>query len=110
MNNRFDTSHNMALDLVKKMSKEQDNQILKQLNEFISRGLIEVEITNPTFVMDYDSSELKVSQSVRLVLKDQAYVESLEKQLAESNNIIKELNDSLENFRKILSSRVRGFE
>lgn len=71
---------NLVREVSTNMAKAQDQMILQQLNEFISRGLIEVRVTQPMLVRDQDSTVIKLSQAVQLVLKDQEYIENLEKE------------------------------
>ena len=82
MSNRFfiDTNNmtSLASEIADKTAKQTESMILKQLNDFISRGLIEVQQTAPQFVMSYDSDVVEIRQSVNLVLKDKEYIEKLE--------------------------------
>jgi len=70
-------------DIQTKMAKATDNMILQQLNEFISRGLIVVETVQPMMVREADSNKITIRQSVRLVLKDQEYIQTLENRVIE---------------------------
>lgn len=91
----IDSSDNLAQELIKQSAKKQEEYILSQLNEFISRGLIVVERTQVTFIRDEMSNEIKISQGIRLVLKDQEYIEKLEKENKELKNLISVVKLSL---------------
>lgn len=73
-----DSVDKMMADLQDKMASATDNMILQQLNEFVSRGLIAVETSNPVLIKSTRSEDIKVCQSVRLVLKDKEYIKRLE--------------------------------
>ena len=75
---------NMAEELARNVAKETENSIMEQLNEFIKRGLIVVESKAPTLVRELHTTRhggLKVMTSVKLKLKDQEYIENLEKKV-----------------------------
>lgn len=91
-------------DVIQQLNKNVDSQILNQLNEFISRGLIVVEKTepvltvdeNPYFPMDgHPQYIVNVQQGVRLKLKDQEYIEKLEKENQELRDKIGELEGTI---------------
>lgn len=68
-----------ASDVAKEVSKKTESEILRQLNEHISRGLIVIEQTQPQFVSTpEDPNKIEIRTSVRLKLKDQEYIEKLE--------------------------------
>lgn len=77
------------------ISKQTEIIILEQLNDLISRNLLIVETTQPTFVTEYsqnsDKIQVKVMQQCRLVLKDKEYIEKLEKENEELKTILKTL-------------------
>lgn len=70
-------------ELADKTAKATEACILAQLNDFIKRGLIDIEATQPTFVMDALTNEVQVRRTVKLHLRDKAYIERLEKENAE---------------------------
>lgn len=70
----------MTKQIAKQVAAAQESAIMGQLNELVSRGLLVVELTQMTLHQDGLSGEVKVSQGCRLVLKDQEYVERLEKE------------------------------
>jgi len=70
-----------------------EDGILEQLNDFISRGLITIEITTPQLIQDYGSTKIRVSQSVKVLLKDKEYIETLEKENKELKDLLTRMND-----------------
>lgn len=71
-----------ASDIAAHIAKETESLILAQLNEHISRGLIVIEQTQPQFVSHADNpNKVDIRMSVRFKLKEQEYVEKLEKNL-----------------------------
>lgn len=82
-------------DIVQKIAKETEKSILGQLNELVKRGLLEVQTTGPTLVQRQDTFNgeyiIDVVQSVNLVLKDQEYIEQLEKENKELKEIIEKI-------------------
>lgn len=90
---KFKTMENMMSELHKVVAESTENAIMEQLNEFISRDLIVVEISQPILVRDPMSTKVQVRQQCRLVLKDKEYIEKLEREnktLKEHLNKIKE--------------------
>jgi hypothetical protein len=81
-------------ETLKSLYKQKDSLILESLNELVSRGLLEVQETEPVLVQDCVTDTIRLSQKVKLVLKDQEYIEKLEKRN-------KELEDALEQIKKI---------
>lgn len=85
MNNNID-------DLVKQVSentaKARDAAIVEQLNEFISRGLIVIEDRGLSFMRTPLNDSIEVRTQVVLKLKDQGYIEKLEKENKEMTIII----------------------
>lgn len=72
----------MSIDVAAHVAKETESLILAQLNEHISRGLIVIEQTQPQLVSHADNpNKIEIRMSVRLKLKEQEYIESLEKNL-----------------------------
>jgi len=80
----------MVQELARIQIKQIDDSILKQLNEFISRGLLVVEQKQPVLIQDSRSSEIRVSTFISLKLKDQEYIEKLE---IENKEMKKDLDD-----------------
>lgn len=84
MRNMTDLANQVAQDV----AKATEASILEQLNDFVSRGLIEIQITGPTLVQDFMSNKILVQQQCRLVLKDKMYIENLEKENAKLKALI----------------------
>jgi hypothetical protein len=81
--------------LVEKLSAKREEVLLEQLNELVARGLLVVELGPMTLVQEFNG-QVGVRQEVRLVLKNQEYVESLEKKVAD-------LETRLENIRAAIA-------
>lgn len=75
-------------EIQKKTATATEKAILAQLNDFVSRGLIVVEVSESFLTRQSDSSQLEVSQRVVLKLKDQEYIEKLEKRVEELTAIV----------------------
>lgn len=75
------------------VAQKTEESILEQLNFLISRGLIEVKSGPPKFVHDYISNKVEIKHNCELVLKDQEYILSLERQIAELQALVKTLRD-----------------
>lgn len=84
---------NMATEIVDKVAKATEQSILQQLNDFVSRGLIEVQQTVPQFVRSFDSDVVEIRQSVTLVLKDKEYIEKLEAKVKKFEEILTALTE-----------------
>lgn len=70
-----------ATAVAQQVAQETESRILQQLNDFVSRNLIRVELGPMTFVRDPATNILTVEQSVNLRLKDLEYIESLEREV-----------------------------
>ncbi len=69
-------------DIANHIAKKREDEIVNQLNEHISRGLIEIEHTPQHFVSDpFVPGKIEIRTGVRLKLKEQQYIESLEKKI-----------------------------
>ena len=63
---------------------------MNQLKEFVDRGLIVAEYSKPVMTMAPESNEYHYSQVVTLKLKDQDYIEHLEKENKELRERLKD--------------------
>ena len=88
-------TYEMLNNAVNEIARQKDNQILEQLNDFISRGLLVVVQTQPIITRDYDSPIIKISQMVRLELRDREYMEQLEKENADLRHRLENIKMSL---------------
>jgi hypothetical protein len=92
----FPPSHfNSAEKVAKVVGEARERSILSQLNDFISRGLIETKIGGTQFVMAHDSATIEYREVVELVLKDKEYIEKLEKENAELKGYVEEVRNLL---------------
>lgn len=67
-------------DVIPEIERQKEALLLEQLNELVKRDLLVIEQTQPVLVRDSASDGLVFRQSVRLVLKDQEYIQKLEKE------------------------------
>lgn len=77
---------NFLSEVGHEISKQTENSILNQLNDFIKKDLIVLKKGPMSFVQDRDSHTVKIEQTVELCLKDKEYIVKLE----EENKILKE--------------------
>ena len=84
-----------ANELLQQHSKKVENEILEQLTDLTSRGLLVIEAGPVKMFMpqkDVDGKRmLTMGQTIKLVLKDKEYIEFLEKE----NKSLKELVSKL---------------
>lgn len=74
-----------ASEVAREMAKQSEAIILSQLQELVSRGLLVIKQTEPVLVQDPFSPnpyQFTMQMKVRLRLKDQEYIEGLEKKIA----------------------------
>jgi len=67
-------------DVIPEIERQKEALLLEQLNELVKRNLLVIEQTQPILVRDECSDGVVLRQSVRLVLKDQEYIQQLEKE------------------------------
>jgi CO dehydrogenase/acetyl-CoA synthase gamma subunit (corrinoid Fe-S protein) len=84
----------------KEAAKQTESELMSQLNELIKRGLLVVEETQPLLVKAFESAEhhgyeVRMERGVRLVLKDQEYVQSLEKKIVDLEAKVLELDNNI---------------
>ena len=104
----------VAKKVYEEAAKQTESILMSQLNELISRGLLVVEETQPMLIQSYQTAEspgveVRIEKGVRLVLKDQEYVKSLEQQIIDLNcqicEVLKELDEYKETFEKIVAMK-----
>lgn len=81
--------------LSKQVAKSTESAILEQLDELVSRNLLVIEQQQPVLVRSSNSGTMEVQSSVRVLLKDQEYIEKLEKEN-------KELQEKLSKVESVL--------
>lgn len=84
-------------EIFSKQSEAIENVIAHQLNEFISRGLIVVERTHSSLVRSATEDKIEIREAIKLKLKDQEYVERLEKENNDLKQKIHAINSVLFN-------------
>lgn len=92
----FTSTDHYAKELAKESAKQTESIILEQLNDFISRGLIIIEKTQPVLTTEIDQNnnyQVRLNQSCRLVLKDKEYIEKLEKENQELKELISKIKE-----------------
>jgi hypothetical protein len=89
-------------DMLKAVNKAATEQteaiILEQLGELVTRGLLVVEETKPMITMEHRNADdagytFRMTRAIRLVLKDQEYIERLEKEIADLTNRLLDVNN-----------------
>ncbi len=92
------TTGSHATELAKYVYEATEKEITAQLNELVSRGLLVVETQGPFLSAEPYNHHVSVRLAVRLKLKDQEYIEGLEKEITELKAVIdgfKQATDAL---------------
>lgn len=79
---------------MQRLMKSQENLLMEQLKELVDRDLLVIETTTPVIVRDVDSDQFSLKQMVRFKLKDQEYIEKLEKENFELKAQIENLKEA----------------
>lgn len=82
-------------ELARDIHEATEKAMLEQLNDFVSRGLIVVEMTQPILIQDMYSPEIRISQQVKLTLKDKEYILKLEKENQEMKDLLEAIDHAL---------------
>ena len=79
--------------MVQQVAEQAEGLILEQLNDLVSRGLLVVELGPLSFysTSNLDGTHLKVHRTVKLVLKDKEYIETLEAENAKLKDVLARL-------------------
>lgn len=89
----------MMSSIAAQVASKTQSCILDQLNDFISRGLIEIQMGPMTFVHSDDfasnKNEVRIAQSCKLVLKDREYIEKLESENKELREVLMRLRAAM---------------
>lgn len=89
-------ANKVAMDIAKAAAENTQNEILNQLNDFISRGLISLEVTEPfLLIQDHDSNRVTMAQKINLVLKDKEYILKLEEENEQLRATILKIKEAL---------------
>lgn len=70
------TMRDVVDSVSKKAAESMETEISKQLGELVDKNILMIERTEPIITID-DSNVLRVSQKVRLHLRDREYIEQL---------------------------------
>lgn len=116
MEDRDERQSAFIQEFSKDVAARTESLILDQLNEFVSRGLIVIEKGPMSFVRVGDGPastpftssghKIEVRQTVRLVLKDQAYIEALEKRVKEVEALLEQMQNFSSSTLKQSTSRL----
>ncbi len=87
------TISNIATQIARQAADATETAILEQLNDFVSRGLIELKLGPQVITQDMHSAKLNIAQSVSLVLKDKEYIEKLETENKQLKELIKKMKE-----------------
>ena len=93
MSNQYNDIRSVITDVM----KQQESIILDQLSDLVNRGLLVLETTQPLLTSrtdEYGNYKIELNQYCKLKLKDQDYIEKLEKE----NKILKEYLDKIKEF------------
>lgn len=93
MSFNHDSLYSIVQEVSRQLEQKKDNAILEQLNDFISRGLIVIESTQPILTRESDSYKIVVSQQVKLTLKDKEYIEKLEEENKRLNQLVSNIQE-----------------
>lgn len=77
------------------MGLAQENALTADLNRLVKEGLLTIEQSVPVIVREPMSTTIRVMGSVRLVLREQEYIERLERENKELRDIIDGVKTSL---------------
>jgi hypothetical protein len=80
-----------------------EQNVIRQLNDFIKRDLIVLQMGPMTMVRCENTDEIEVRQSVELLLKDREYIEKLEAE-------IETLKSWKERVERLLNHKLEEFE
>ena len=87
--------HEFTSEILQKSMRQKELSIFRQLKELISRGLLVVNEGDVVLTRNMESSAIEYSQTIELVLKDQEYIEKLEKELVEANRKLEAIKTAL---------------
>lgn len=71
------------IKLLQEAAEQREKAIMKQLSDLVSRGLLKIEIEDTALVRSFNNMELEYKEVVKVTLKDQEYIEALERENAE---------------------------
>lgn len=102
MSINFNNLDQFTNDVVHEIARQKEVSLLSQLNWLVSRGIIVMETQGPTLVKTYlkpneDGYEIRLEESVKLVVKDKEYIEKLEKENRELNQKLQRLAEVFTN-------------
>ena len=94
----MDDFHKEITKLTKQIAEKEQERILDQLNELVSRGLLVIERQQPTLVTQMRNhndakTRIDVMMAVKLILKDQEYIEQLERENAEMKDALMKIKE-----------------
>lgn len=87
--------HDFINNTVMSLLRQKEEIIMKEFNELVSKGLLVVEQTEMKLFQHPMKNEIKMEQGVRLVLKDQEYIEKLEEENKELKEKLEKINEAL---------------
>lgn len=98
------TTNSLIQKVTEDLLRQKENLLMEQLNDFISRGLIEIQETQPVIVkevnlLEPDGFKLTLRQSVRLVLKDKEYIKKLEEENKDLKEKLDIINEALKDLK-----------
>lgn len=92
---RMTDMQTVVKEIARDIHQATEKAMLDQLNDFVKRGLIVVEMTQPVLVQDLHTPEIRIQQYVKLTLKDKEYIEKLEKENQEMKDLLGAIEHAL---------------
>jgi hypothetical protein len=80
----------LASRVAREVAVETENVILDQMNDFVSRNLIEIEQSDLQLIRE-DDGRLKMGRTVKLRLKDKEYIQRIENENREMRHLLARL-------------------
>lgn len=100
--NSYMDMQSVVKELYRDIHEATEKGVLDQLNDFVKRGLIVVEMTQPVLVQDMHSTEIKIQQYVKLTLKDKEYIEKLEKENQEMKDLLETIETNWKDTKEVI--------
>lgn len=91
MSSDINNFNSHASEIMKSVAEHSEKVIIEQLNDFISRGLLELRSVGPTLVHALDSNKIEIKYGCMLILKDKEYILKLEEENKEMKELLKQL-------------------
>lgn len=84
-------TNNIINEITKQISEKQNDLLMEQLNDLVSRGLLIIEHTQPVLVRSISEDKIELRQAIKLTLKDKEYIIKLEEENEQMKNQLEAL-------------------